>query len=153
MKEILSLSWTLFFLSYIVFFLIFMQIDLESIPQEPRKSWAPPSVEVSAYYFVSERSGGVFWWSEKLGRKNCKVWWVIFSISDSDLWATCAQLKSGLFFCMIGSIHSYIKLIFYMYINILEHFMPLIFSVYAVFMKANSYYAAKYFAVNSLPCS
>lgn len=114
-KGTFSFSWVLFFLSYIVSPWIFIQIDAEPISREPSKSRAPPSVEVSAHYFVSERSGGIFWWSKKLGRKNSKVRWVIFSISDSDLWATCAQLKSDLLFCIIGSIHSYIKF-FYVYV-------------------------------------
>lgn len=127
-----SFSRVLFFLSYIVSPWIFVQIDAEPISQEPSKSRAPPSVEVSAHYFVSERSGGIFWWSKKLGRKNSKVRWVIFSISDSDLWATCAQL-----FCIIGSIHSYI-LFFYLYVRkyACAFYACYFFSVYSVFYES-----------------
>lgn len=130
-KGTFPFSWVLFFLSYIVSPWIFIQIDAEPISQEPSKSRALPPVEVSAHYLVSERSGGIFWWSKKLGRKNSKVRWVTFSISDSDLWATCAQL-----FCIIGSSHSYKIFFMYMYVNMLVHFMPVIFfCVFCVLWK------------------
>lgn len=147
MKQTFSFSGILFFLSYIVFLLTFMQNGAESVPQEPTKNWALPSGEIPAHDCVSEGSGGVFWWSRKLGGKKCKVWWVIFSISDSDLWAEICG------FCIIRSIHSYIKLAFLCVCTCI-HFMPVNFCcVYSVFMKANSNCAAKCFAVNPLPCS
>lgn len=40
----------------------------------------------------------------------------------------------------------------YIYMHVLVHFIPVYF-LCSVFMKANSYYAAKYFAVNPLPYS